>query len=178
MLATQNGRSKPVRISSKRSEKLKSGSVITSCGAGALARGPFVLFYPRLIPMCCLTSTESPETRITFPRLVWPEAMVTEQREEFDRGLMGAAFHGGEVKETLSASPSSPVIAFFLAPGWILTAGLTPTFDSWMGIASSFSTKMLPRPAAELPQELFAGAAACAIFPCLPSERSRTQAWS
>ena len=33
---------------------------------------------------------------------------------------------GGVVKETFKASPSSPVMAFFFARGWTLTAKLTP----------------------------------------------------
>ena len=33
---------------------------------------------------------------------------------------------GGAVKDSLMASPSSPVIAFFLARGWILTAKVAP----------------------------------------------------
>jgi len=78
-----------------------------------------------------------PETRITFWRLVWPEAMVTEQRGTFKRfaknsmqASLARPSKGGEVKETLSALPSSPVMAFFLARGWTLIANLTPLADS------------------------------------------------
>ena len=68
------------------------------------------------------SSAESPDTRITFRRLLWPEAMVTEERgtfKSFTKNMMQASFAlpsiGGEVRETLSAPSSSPVIAFFLA---------------------------------------------------------------
>jgi hypothetical protein len=36
---------------------------------------------------------------------------------------------GGEVSETLSASPSSPVMAFFLARGWTLMGKVTPSAE-------------------------------------------------
>src|SRR5580698_7060668 len=51
MLATQKGRSKPVRISSKRSEKLKSGSLMTRFTGGAsqtvLYSNPSAYFFGR-----------------------------------------------------------------------------------------------------------------------------------
>jgi hypothetical protein len=54
-LATQKGRSKPVRISSKRSEKLKSGSLMTrftgcasqTAGETALYSNPSAYFFGR-----------------------------------------------------------------------------------------------------------------------------------
>src|ERR1700684_3694846 len=121
MLATQKGRSNPVRISCKRSEKLKSGSL-----------------RPCYIPIRLRTSSaESPETRITFLRLVWPEAMLTEDRgtiKSFAKNSMHASFArpsmGGEVRESFKVSPSSPVIAFFLARGWTLTAKVIQLDDS------------------------------------------------
>ena len=55
--------------------------------------------------------------------------MVTEDRgtfKSFAKNSMQAAFArpstGGAVSETFSASPSSPVMAFFFARGWTLTA--------------------------------------------------------
>src|ERR1700730_4257598 len=141
--------------------------------------------YRLIDPILLLSSSaESPDTRITFSRLLGPEAMVTEQCgtfKRFTKNSMQASLArpstGGEVRETLSASPSSPVIAFLFARGRTLTANVTPPFDCRMGITDSFSAKMLSRPAAELPPPSFAGAAACVISRCLPSERSRTQAW-
>ena len=82
------------------------------------------------------SSAESPETRIIFWRLVWPEAMVTEDRgsfKSFAKNSMQASLArpstGGEVRVSLSASPSSPVMAFFLARGWTLTVKVTPPLD-------------------------------------------------
>lgn len=77
------------------------------------------------IPMRFLTSSaDSPDTRITFRRPFWPDAMVTEERGTFKRfaknSMQASLAHpsmGGAVRETLSASPSSPVIAFFFARG-------------------------------------------------------------
>ena len=81
-----------------------------------------VRFY---LPMRSRSSpAESPTTRITFVRLVWPEAMVTEDRgsfKSFAKKSMHASLArpstGGEVRETFKAFPSSPVMAFFLARG-------------------------------------------------------------
>jgi len=45
---------------------------------------------------------------------------------------------GGDVRDSLSASPSSPVMAFFFARGWTLTANVTPPLDSWMANQAFF----------------------------------------
>jgi hypothetical protein len=65
-----------------------------------------------------------PATRIVLLRLLWPEAMVTEDRgtfKSFAKNSMQASFArpsvGGTVRESLSASPTSPVIAFLFARG-------------------------------------------------------------
>ncbi len=62
--------------------------------------------------------------------------MVTEDRgtfKSFAKNSMQASLArpstGGEVRESFQASPSSPVIAFFLARGWTLTANVTPPLD-------------------------------------------------
>ncbi len=59
--------------------------------------------------------------------------MVTEERgtfKRFARNSMQAALAlpstGGAVKDSFSAPPSSPVMAFFRARGWSLTAKVTP----------------------------------------------------
>ena len=66
----------------------------------------------------------TPATRMTLFRLLWPEAMVTEDRgtfKSFAKNSMQASLArpstGGVVSETFRASPSSPVMAFFLARG-------------------------------------------------------------
>jgi hypothetical protein len=41
---------------------------------------------------------------------------------------------GGDVSETFSASPNSPVMAFCRARGWTLTAKVAPNALSWIGI--------------------------------------------
>jgi hypothetical protein len=63
--------------------------------------------------------------------------MVTEERgtfKSFAKNSMQAALAlpsiGGAVRETLSAPPSMPVIAFFWAQGWILTERVTPSGES------------------------------------------------
>jgi hypothetical protein len=70
------------------------------------------------------SSAESPTTRMTFVRLVSPEAMVTEDRgtfKSFAKNSMHAALAlpsiGGAVREIITVSPSSPVMAFFFARG-------------------------------------------------------------
>jgi len=82
-------------------------------------------------------SAVSPATRMTLFRLVWPDAMVTEDRgsfKSFAKNLMQASLArpstGGVVRETLSASPTSPVMAFFVARGWTRMAKVTLLFDS------------------------------------------------
>jgi hypothetical protein len=69
---------------------------------------------------------------MTLFLLVWPEAMVTEDRGTFKslaKNLMQASLArpstGGVVSETFRVSPSSPVMAFFLARGWTLMEKLT-----------------------------------------------------
>lgn len=71
--------------------------------------------------------------RMTLFRLFWPDAMVTEERgtlKSFAKKSIQASLAlpstGGAVSATFSASPSSPVMAFFLARGWILTAKVAP----------------------------------------------------
>jgi len=61
---------------------------------------------------------------MTLSRLVWPEAMVTEDRgsfKSFAKNSMQASLArpstGGLVRETFSASPNSPVMAFFFERG-------------------------------------------------------------
>src|SRR5258708_28899924 len=74
-----------------------------------------------------------PETRITLIRLVWPAAIVTEERgrfKSFAKNSMQASFAlpstGGAVRASFSASPTSPVMASFFARGWTLTAKVIP----------------------------------------------------
>ena len=62
---------------------------------------------------------------ITLFRLLWPAAIVTDERgtfKSFAKKSMQASFAlpstGGAVNETLSASPTLPFTAFFLARGW------------------------------------------------------------
>jgi len=88
----------------------------------------------RYIPSRLRTSSaDIPETRITLFRLLWPDAMVTEERGTFKslaKNSMQAALAlpstGGAVSATLRASPTSPVRAFFLERGWTLTAKVAP----------------------------------------------------
>src|SRR5208337_4414628 len=111
-----------------------------TCAALGLSPTPFYSFHAAAhvyIPIRFLaTSTEGPATRITLFRSVWPEAMVMEERgtfKNFARNSTQARFAlpsiGGAVRESLSASPSSPLIAFFLARGWTFTANVTPSPD-------------------------------------------------
>ena len=58
---------------------------------------------------------------MTLLRLLWPDAMVTEDRgtfKSFAKNSMQASLArpstGGAVSESFSASPSSPVMAVFL----------------------------------------------------------------
>src|SRR5579864_8308299 len=74
-------------------------------------------------------------------RLVWPDAMVTEDRgtfKSFAKNSMQASLArpstGGVVSDSLSASPSSPVMAFFFARGWTLTAKAEPWLLSLIGM--------------------------------------------
>jgi len=89
----------------------------TACAGSAPVGG-----YTPNFSRTCLAVT--PATRITLLRLVWPEVMVTEDRgtrKSFAKNSMQASLArpstGGVVRETFNASPSSPVMAFFLARG-------------------------------------------------------------
>jgi len=66
--------------------------------------------------------------------------------KRFAKNSMQASFArpwiGGAVKANLRASPSSPVIAFFLALGWTLTANVAPVGVSRIGIMNfDFATE-------------------------------------
>src|SRR5580704_17740822 len=122
MLATQKGRSKPVRISCRRSEKVKAAP-----GLYLWRRWCYVLSRR------CTSSADNPATRMTLFRLVSPDAMVTEERgtsKSFAKNSMQASLArpstGGAIKASFSASPTTPVMAFFLARGWTFTAKDTP----------------------------------------------------
>src|SRR5580698_1255421 len=135
MLATQKGRSKPVRISCKRSEKVKVAP--DACYISIRIRTSFA---------------DSPATRIILCRLVSPDAMVTEERgtsKRFAKNSMQASFArpsiGGGVKATFKASPTSPVIAFLLARGCTFTAKVTPADESRIGIIDCDITTELQR---------------------------------
>src|SRR5439155_20774080 len=76
---------------------------------------------------------DSPATRMTFLRLFSPELMVTEERGTFKKSAQNSMqaslarpSTGGAVKDNFSASPISPVMAFFLARGWTLIANVAP----------------------------------------------------
>jgi hypothetical protein len=78
---------------------------------------------------------------MTFLRLFWPDAMVTEERGTFKRfaknsmqAWLARPSTGGVVRETLSASPSSPMTAFFRALGCTLIAKDIPLDASRIGI--------------------------------------------
>src|SRR5205807_8584856 len=67
--------------------------------------------------------------------------MVTEERgtsKAFARKSMQASLArpstGGAVRASFRASPISPVMPFFLARGWTLTANVAPDGESLMGI--------------------------------------------
>src|ERR1700687_4055626 len=131
MFAIQKGRSKPVRISSKRCGNDKVAPVMVRDTVFARAGGEGKM--PSLQPAGCRryiamrlrnSSAERLATRMTLFLLLWPEAMVTEDRGTF-KSLAKNSMHaslarpsmGGEVRETLSATPTSPVMAFFFARG-------------------------------------------------------------
>jgi putative flippase GtrA len=75
--------------------------------------------------------------------------MVTEERgtaKRFAKNSMQASLArpstGGAVKASFSASPTAPVMAFFLARGWTFTAKATPADVSRTGImAFDFTTE-------------------------------------
>src|SRR5579884_3756729 len=82
-----------------------------------------------------------PDTRITLRRPLSPAAMVMEERgtfKNFAKNSIHASLArpstGGAVSDSLSASPTPPVIASFFARGCTFTAKLTPAADSVMGI--------------------------------------------
>src|SRR6185312_10435314 len=87
-----------------------------------------------LLNRLCNSSADNPAIRITFLRLLRPDAMVTEDRGTFKRfarnstqAALALPSTGGAVKDSFSAPPSSPVMAFFRARGWILTAKVMPS---------------------------------------------------
>jgi len=72
----------------------------------------------------CTSSAVNPSTRITLFRLLWPAAILTDDRGTFKslakksmQASLAFPSTGGAVSETLSASPTSPVIALFFARG-------------------------------------------------------------
>jgi hypothetical protein len=86
---------------------------------------------------------------MTFLRLLWPEAIVTEDRgtfKSFAKKSMQASLAlpstGGAVKDNFSASATTPATAFFLARGCTLTANVTPSADSCKGI--KINSSMFP----------------------------------
>src|ERR1700727_2956000 len=86
-------------------------------------------------------SAVTPTARITLFRLVSPAAIVTEERGRFKsfakrsiQAALALPLVGEAVREIFSASPISPVIAFFLARGWTLTAKVVPASESQTGI--------------------------------------------
>ena len=79
------------------------------------------------------SAADRPVIRITFRRLVLPDAMVTEDRgssNRFAKNSIQASFArpstGGAVSDTLSASPTSPAMQFLFARGCTFTANVTP----------------------------------------------------
>src|ERR1019366_2720568 len=85
------------------------------------------------------SSADKPATRITLFRLVWPAAIVTEERGTFKRfaknsmqASLALPSAGGAVRESFRASPTSPVMAFFFARGWTLTAKVAPLGESFI----------------------------------------------
>jgi hypothetical protein len=80
------------------------------------------------------SATDKPATRTTLFRLVNPAAILTDALGTFKspaKNSTHASFAfpstGGAVRETFNASPTSPVIAFFLARGCTRTANVTPS---------------------------------------------------
>jgi hypothetical protein len=76
---------------------------------------------------------------MTFLRLFSPELMVTEERGTFKKSAknsmqasLARPSTGGAVKDSFSASPISPVMAFFLARGWTLIANVALEGVSWI----------------------------------------------
>src|SRR5271166_101162 len=96
------------------------------------------------LPFRSLASTcmaERPLTRIILFRLLSPAAIVTDDRGTFKtsaRNAIQASLArpsiGGAVSATFSASPTSPVMAFFFARGCALTWKVAPDGVLRMGI--------------------------------------------
>lgn len=90
------------------------------------------------------SSPVKPKTRMTLFRPLWPAAILTDDRGTFKR-LAKNSTHaslafpstGGAVSDTLSASPTSPVIAFFFARGCTFTRNVAPPLLSCMAIKTS-----------------------------------------
>src|SRR2546425_46933 len=61
--------------------------------------------------------------------------------EEFDAASLARPSTGGAIRESFSASPSSPVMAFFFARGWTLTAKTPPDSHSRIGIMEWLSPR-------------------------------------
>src|SRR6266850_6553855 len=108
MLATQKGRSKPVRISCRRSEKVIEFSRSVWRGRPRPRQGKLTRAFR-------ISSATNPATRMTFLRLVWPDAMVTEEGGTFKRfarnsiqARLARPSDAGAVSDSLSASPTSP----------------------------------------------------------------------
>src|SRR5207249_8011655 len=106
-----------VRISYRRSEKVIEFSRNVWRGRPRPRQGEVTRAF-------LTSSAANPATRMTFLRLVWPDAMVTEERGTFKRfarnsiqARLARPSDAGAVSDSLSASPSSPVKVFFFARG-------------------------------------------------------------
>src|SRR6266481_4907488 len=102
-------------------------------GVQAMACGPKRSRQGQISRRFLISSADSPATRITLFRLVWPAAIVTDERgtfKSFVKNSMQASLAllstGGAVIASLKGLPTCPVIASFFARGWTLTAKLTP----------------------------------------------------
>src|SRR6476660_9779852 len=129
MLATQNGRSKPVFICSRRSEKDK------------MSPRRQIYDFNFSVSFCSATGLLTPAIRTILFRLVSPLAMVTEERGIANKSAknsitawLALPSTGGAVSANLRASPTAPVIAFLRARGWTFTANVIPLALSWMEI--------------------------------------------
>jgi len=103
---------------------------------------------------CFLTcSAETPKTRMILFRLFWPAAILIEDRgtfKTFAKNSIQASFarpsKAGAVSDTFSTSPTSPVMPFFFARGWTLTAKLAPSAMSCTGTMYPQSTLFVKSP--------------------------------
>src|SRR5712692_2983609 len=118
-------------------------------GVQAMACGPKRSRQGQISRRFLISSADSPATRITLFRLVWPAAIVTDERGTFKsfaknsiQAWLALPSIGGAVSATLRASPTWPVIAFFFARGWILTATVVPAFDSFNSIIFFVETRL------------------------------------